>query len=96
MENSMLKDLKTQHKNKTRDIFLLANNYHSIAGSDIQTDDLEILLEKVNSEWEKINEKLIKNGHKSIEIASIISLDEAHDVAYLVLNSVDKIKKRYN
>lgn len=96
MESSMLRDLKTQHKNKTRDIFLLANNYHTISGSDIQADDIEILLDKVNNEWEKINQKLIENGHKSIGIASIISLDEAHDVAYLVLNSVDKIKKRYN
>lgn len=92
---NFLADLKTQHKNKARDIFLLANNFHSIDGTDFETEDKEILTSKLLSDWEKYKSKLIENGHKPTELVQIQSLSDAHDIAYLVLNTKEQIKKKY-
>lgn len=91
----IIADLKTQHKNKTRDIFLLANNFHSIDGGDFETEDKKILTSKLLSDWEKYKNKLIENGHEPIDLVQVQSLSDAHDIAYLVLNTKEQIKKKY-
>ena len=92
----MLQGLAKQHQAKTRDIFLLALNYHSVDSGDFGDEDKKILRNKLLDDWAPINNKLISNGHKSVHLLQIKSLEDAHDVAYLVLNSKDKLKAKYS
>ena len=92
----MLENLEKRHQTKSRDIFLLALNYHSVDSGDFSENDKQVLKSKLLKDWGKINEKLIFNGHESKHLLEICSLNDAHDVAYNVLNHADNIRKNYD
>lgn len=92
--SSSLSDLPKRLREKTRDIFLLALNCHSIDSMEHNdVEDADILREKLELEWKKYNEKLVLNGHSPIHWTNIQNLSDAHDMAYLTLNTKDKIKQ---
>ena len=63
-------------------VFSLANNYHSIVGSDIQEDVMNLLLEDLILDFNKHLFIYYKNGHRHYNsLSDIKSLDDALDFA---------------
>lgn len=63
-------------------VFNLANNFHSIEGSDLQVDIKTLLIEEIILDFNKHLFTYMKNGHtKYNALVSISNLDDALDFA---------------
>lgn len=63
-------------------VFNLANNFHSIDGSDLQEDIKTLLIEEIILDFNEHLFKYLKNGHtKYNAIVNIKNLDDALDFA---------------
>ena len=90
----MLENLGKRHRDRASDIFLLANNFHSLEGSDLYGEDVNILLERVDKEWNKYRAMLSKNNNTDYALSMITNLDVAREVAYLTLYTKEQIRRK--
>jgi len=88
-----LHTMKPRLRNKTMEVLLLANNYHSVTGSDIEEYNASYLIDAIQKQWAKINQKLKENGWEEIHLGAV-GFDNAEIIAYRLLNRYDPRRYR--
>jgi hypothetical protein len=89
-------DLPKQRKARSIEIYILVSAYNTLGMNEINRQDAEHISFEIDKKWKKINDKIIANGWESVSLNSVVSLEKASEIAYLVLNTKKATMKKYN
>lgn len=90
----LLSTMKPMLRKKTIEVFMLANNYHSLEGSDLEEGNVRFYLDTIRTKWDTYLIKLVQNGWEEVEVMSITSEGHAEEFAWKLLNKYDKERYR--
>ena len=88
----LLSTLKPMMKKKTIEVFLLANNFHSINGSSMEEGNVLSYLDAINVKWDSYRIKLIQNGWEEVSVEYVTSEEIAEEIAWKLLNKYNPEK----